>query len=146
MSFGDELEAFARKTDRRVNLIVKKVVIDIGTAVVLKSPVGDAKYWKHPAPPGYVGGRFRANWQYGLDQINEAVTEAVDPSGGATISAIVGKVSDNAAGHIHYITNGLPYAHRLEDGWSHRQAPNGMVALTVLEFEPIVAAANAAIP
>ena len=38
------------------------------------------------------------------------------------------------AGQTIFITNSLPYAYRLEyDGWS-RQAPAGMVRVTVVEF------------
>ena len=33
-----------------------------------------------------------------------------------------------------YIQNNLPYANRLENGWSN-QAPAGMVALTIAEVE-----------
>ena len=140
MSFADDMRRFAEIFDRRANAVVRKIIIDVGTAVVLKSPVGDPSYWKWPAPPGYVGGRFRANWQYGLANFDPSTTAAIDPGGQQTISVIVGKVGAKPAGEIHYLTNSLPYAKRLEDGWS-RQAPNGMVQLTVLEFEPIVAAA-----
>jgi hypothetical protein len=43
----------------------------------------------------------------------------------------------DAAGKVHYITNNLPYAWRLEHGHS-KQAPAGMVGLTVVEFAGIV--------
>lgn len=141
MGFALDLKAFADKTSAKANLVVRKVVLDVGTALVMKSPVGDPTYWINPPPPGYVGGRFRANWQYGFGVVDYTTSEAIDPAGSATISAIDGKLNPEAAGHIHYITNSLPYAQRLEEGWSYRQAPNGMVNLTVLEFVPIVEAA-----
>jgi len=138
MSFESELKKFAEKTDARLNLAVRKIVFDVSSRLVLRSPVGDAKYWISK-PPGYVGGRFRGNWQYGLDNINSTVTDTVDSGGGATVGKIQAAVAAKAAGHIHYITNSLPYAIRLEDGWS-KQAPKGMVKLTKEEFEPIVRA------
>lgn len=144
MSFALDLSKFAEKTKGKADMIVRKIVLDVGTALVMKSPVGDADYWIRPAPPGYVGGRYRANWQYGFGHYNVGTTEDVDPSGGQTINAIVGKVKPGAAGHVHYLTNSLPYGPRLEDGHS-RQAPNGMVKLTVLEFNPIVEAAARAL-
>lgn len=144
MSFEEQLRAFAKKTDRRANLVVKKIVIDVGTALVMKSPVGDPLYWKGPAPAGYVGGRFRANWQYQLDAPDTSTTMNTDKSGGRTIGTISAKVPTQAAGKMHYITNSLSYGPRLEDGFS-RQAPNGMVRLTVNEFQPIVAAAARAL-
>jgi len=161
MSFQLDLQAFANKTNAIANAVVRKIVIDVGTALVMKSPVGDPEFWLYnrgtsenpdyvhysaykDTPDGYVGGRFRANWQYGLNAAKTDTTEDVDPQGRATIAAIVGKVDKEAAGEVHYITNSLPYADRLENGWS-RQAPNGMVGLTVLEFEPIVEAAARAL-
>lgn len=145
MSFELDLKAFADKTSAKANAVVRKIVIDVGTALVLKSPVGDADYWQHPAPAGYVGGRFRANWQYGFNAPVLATSEKVDPEGAATIQTIVGKVKADAAGEVHYITNSLPYAQAIEIGHSHRQAPQGVVGLTVLEFGPIVEAAAKAV-
>ena len=141
--FTQQLQEFARKTDARVNLVVKKIILDIGTRLVLRSPVGDAKYWTVPAPPGYVGGRFRANWQFGIGNPDLHTDESIDPTGAASIGRINTKVPDEPIGQIHYITNSLPYAIRLEEGWSRRQAPNGMVRLTTLEFDPIVREAAA---
>lgn len=142
-AFAEQLRKFAAKADETANLVVKKVIFDVSTAIVMKSPVGDAKYWKSKPPPGYVGGRFRANWQYGLDKANLMTDFSIDKTGGPTIAAIVGKVADRVLGHIHYITNNLPYAIPLEEGHSKRQAPAGVVMVTILEFDPIVRAAAA---
>lgn len=144
MSFGLDLSAFAEKTMRKTDMVVRKIVIDVGTALVMKSPVGDPDYWIQAPPPGYVGGRFRANWQYGVGNFSTTVSDNIDKSGGPTINAIVGKVKSDAGGKIHYLTNSLPYGPRLEEGFS-RQAPHGMVHLTVLEFQPIVDAAARAL-
>jgi len=145
MSFALDLQQFATKTNAKANAVVRKIVIDVGTALVMKSPVGDADYWISPAPPGYVGGRFRANWQYGLSAPDISTSESVDPSGSAAIGGITTKVPSDAGGSMHYITNSLPYGPRLEEGYSKRQAPHGMVAITVLEFQPIVTAAARAL-
>lgn len=111
----------------------------------MKSPVGDADYWIMKPPPGYVGGRFRANWQYQLGSPDISTSEATDKSGAKALGDIRAKLGKNAAGGIHYLTNSLPYGIRLEEGWSKRQAPNGMVAITILEFKPIVEAAAKAL-
>ena len=140
-AFTESIKAFAKKADDKANRVVRKIIFDVSTAFVLKSPVGDPKYWKRPAPPGYVGGRFRANWQYGPGVINKTVTFNIDKNGGPTIQRIVGSVPERVLGQVHYITNSLPYAVPLEDGHSWRQAPRGIVAVTVLEFDPIVRAA-----
>lgn len=142
--FADQLRAFKTKAlDERAEPITRKIIFDVSTALVLKSPVGDPKYWKRKPPPGYVGGRFRANWQYGYNRIDRTVTENKDKAGGATINRISGSIPEKVLGSVHYLTNSLPYANRLEEGWSWRQAPNGMVMVTILEFDPIVARAVA---
>ena len=48
--------------------------------------------------------------------------------------------NDFKAGHVFYLVNNLPYIRRLEQGWS-QQAPAGMVAVTVSEFQQTVARA-----
>jgi hypothetical protein len=46
----------------------------------------------------------------------------------------VTKIGSWRWGEIIYLTNSLPYARRLEYGWS-KQAPAGMVRITVANFE-----------
>lgn len=85
------------------------------------------------APAGYTGGRFRGNWQVGLDVQPDGETGRIDKSGNMTMA--VGnymleqfKVGTKAI----YFTNNVPYAYRLEFGHSS-QAPNGMVRITAEE-------------
>ncbi|HEX2554237.1 MAG TPA: hypothetical protein VHL98_11075 [Microvirga sp.] len=82
---------------------------------------------------GYVGGRFRANWQVGIGSRPAGVIDAVDPSGQATIaagSAVIAGLTDKVA---IYLVNNLPYADPLENGHS-KQAPMGIVAVTIAEL------------
>ena len=135
-NFAADISAFVSKAKGRTDLVVKKIVFDIGTKVVMRSPVGDGSLWKYPPPPGYVGGRFRANWQYGYGSIPSGDLPAIDATGGASTVRINAGLATSPAAGIHYLVNNLPYAKRLEDGWSS-QAPSGMVGLTVLEFQSI---------
>lgn len=137
MSFAVDIRKFVEKAKGNADLVVRKIVLDLGTRIVEKSPVGDANLWSSPPPPGYVGGRFRGNWQYGFNEIPVDVLETVDPTGAESVKRILlGSARSPTAG-IHYVSNNLPYAQRLEEGWSS-QAPSGMIALTVLEFKAIV--------
>lgn len=142
MSFALDLQKFANNTNKKVDDVIAKIVLDVGTSIVLKSPVGDGDLWASPPPPGYVGGRFRGNWQFGVGGIDTSVDGAIDPTGANSIGRIAAGIPEKTAGKVFYITNTLPYAQRLENGWS-TQAPAGMVGLTIAEFEPIVAAAVA---
>lgn len=138
MSFTVDLSQFVRKTNDRLESTVKRIVAGVAESVIEMSPVGDASYWKSPPPKGYLGGRFRGNWDYGFNSVSGAQFETIDPSGSASLGRIMGGLSGRpAVGNVHYITNSLPYAKALEDGWS-RQAPQGMVGLTVLRFQQIV--------
>lgn len=85
------------------------------------------------APAGYTGGRFRGNWQVGLDIQPDGETGRIDKSGNMTMA--VGnymleqfKVGTKAI----YFTNNVPYALKLELGHSS-QAPSGLVRITALE-------------
>lgn len=134
MSFTLDLKRFADKFEVNAELVTKKVILDVGKRLVEKSPVGDATLWAEPPPPGYVGGRFRANWQYAFNVVPTEALPDIDSSGLVSINRIA--AASGRAG-IHYLVNNLPYADRLESGWS-TQAPQGMVALTVLEFQAVV--------
>lgn len=140
-SFSLSLKKFAEKAAANADLVVAKVVHDMGVRIVERSPVGDATLWSSPPPKGYIGGRFRANWQYGNYSgagIPQQALPDIDPSGGASIARIAAGIpAKGAAGMRHVLVNNLPYGQRLEDGWSS-QAPAGMVHLTVIEFQQFV--------
>lgn len=80
-------------------------------------------------------GRFRGNWITSIGGVSGATFDRVDPSGSVSINEGAGIMMayPNTMPPI-YIQNNLPYANRLENGWS-RQAPGGMVALTIAEIE-----------
>lgn len=148
--FTLDLRKFAEKTGKKMDQVVAKIVIDIGTRIVERSPVGNPELWainrgrkgKLRAPPGYVGGRFRANWQYATKGSGVPVfpLDDIDPTGQVSIKRISRYVTSMGAGHVHVLVNNLPYAVPLENGWS-KQAPAGMVGLAIVEFQGIVESA-----
>lgn len=146
MSFALDLRKFAEKAKGNAHGVVREIVAEVAQSVDLLSPVGDASYWKHPAPKGYVGGHFRANWQLGVGSIPSGEKAGTDTSpkggGGATVKGIVASIPAEAAGKVYWLANNVPYAQRLEDGWS-RQAPTGVVGITAVRFQSIVDAAVA---
>ncbi len=139
MSFVLDLQKFAEKAGKRADAVVGEIVANVAATVDYRSPVGDASYWKHKPPAGYVGGRFRANWNLGIGSMDLSTTMATDRSpkgdnGGTTTAHIVSQIPAQAAGKVYYLSNSLPYAQRLEDGYS-RQAPQGIVSRTAAEFQ-----------
>lgn len=97
-----------------------------------------AKAYPNRAGAGYVGGRFRANWFVTTGAASAATTENVDPSGSQAIANASAALASFSAGPSIFLTNNLPYAMPLELGHS-KQAPAGMVRITVEEFPQIVA-------
>lgn len=141
MSFTADLSRFVNKAKSNVDQVVRVVVIDLGTRIIMRNPVGDTKYWKTKYPPkGYVGGRSRANWQYNFGQMPTSVLEVVDTTGAATTRSLTSGVLGAPAAGIHWIANNVDYIKALEEGWS-RQAPNGMVGVTLVEFQTVVSQA-----
>ena len=141
MGFSFDIANFAKKANGNADQVVRKTVLDIGTRLVERTPVGDATYWAHPAPPGYVGGYARANWQHSIGAPIISEVAGVDASGSGTNARIMASVPVKAGGLVHFITNSVPYIQRLEDGHSRQCPPNGMVGLTVTEFQGIVGTA-----
>lgn len=137
MSFTIDLRKFEGKTEKVMHLVAKKVTFDVGSRVVKRTPVGDPTYWQSPPPVGYVGGRARANWQHALN-LNTTTFDKIDKSGAVTIGQILASIPDKAGGKVHYIFNNVPYILRLESGTHSLQAPQGMAAVTVAEFDNIV--------
>lgn len=143
-SFAIDLQKFAEKAGEKADRAVAGIVTRIAQEVDKRSPVGDAAYWLSPPPKGYVGGRFRANWQLGIGELPAGIVNAEDPQGTIALPRIVAEIPDEASGKVYYLANNLPYADRLENGWS-RQAPQGIVGLTVVMFEQIVREAVGAV-
>jgi hypothetical protein len=85
----------------------------------------------------YVGGRFRGNWQFSIGAPAEGELDQVDPAGGVTLAKLRLQVEQLTIGQTAYIVNNLPYAVPLEYGHS-KQAPGGMVRITLSRFQQIV--------
>ncbi len=107
-------------TSEQVDLVRKKIALQALQGVVYKSPVDT--------------GRFRGNWLVGVEVIDLSTTSVPDPAGGLTVEKGTVKIEESVPMTAIWITNNLPYANRLENGWS-KQAPAGMVAITVAEIE-----------
>lgn len=134
MSFGADVERWTAETLARMDLATRKISLDVFANVIRLSPVDT--------------GRFRGNWQTSVGAPIVGDLLLTDPSGGAVQAKAVGVIEGVHAGDVIFMVNNLPYAQRLEEGYSG-QAPSGMVMLTVQRFQPIadrvvrqIAAAN----
>lgn len=118
--------------------VVRATALQLFSAVIMGTPVGNASLWKTKYPPkGYVGGRLRGNWQCTIGEPSDAVSDEPDPDGGATVGRAAAVIADYKLGPSLYLANNLPYAQWIEDGNS-TQRPNGMVAINVAEFQRVI--------
>ena len=131
-SFALDIEKFTKKTGARMDLVIRKVSLELLTKIIARTPVDT--------------GRARANWQVSLNGPPSGQVDSIFEGAGAlpgNIGAIlIGHQLSQINGHTTvYIANNVPYILRLEDGYSG-QAPSGMVAVTVTEYPFIVRRAN----
>lgn len=120
-NFGDQIQKWADKAGLGVDQCIRAALLDISSRVIKRTPVDT--------------GRAKGNW---FPSLQAASTEvSIDGSFVSEQSAInlAGTTIESAPGNVYYLTNNLPYIGRLEyDGWSI-QAPQGMVRITLSEFE-----------
>lgn len=134
MSFSDQIRSFTAKAHLNANKATRNIVTDIIDDVVFRTPVDT--------------GRARANWQLGVDKINDTVSlDSFDQEGDATANKLVSLIPEYALGLSIYIANSTPYIFTLEDGrrgpgQGSTQAPNGIVKITQLKFKTFISRAN----
>lgn len=124
MGFADQVRQFSDETKDNLDNVARKAALGAFREVVERTPVDT--------------GRAKGNW---FAQVN-GYSSATDETAGANDSGYLQVISGFAMGDFITLTNNLPYAMRLEYGWSD-QAPGGMVRLTAQRWQPIVDAAVA---
>lgn len=130
-TFTLQIGEFAAQAKENAQQVVRKVAGDALAKVVLRTPVDT--------------GRARANWVTTYGNPSFVTTAKVDKTGEGTILKGQGTIRRTPAGETIYILNSLPYAIPLEYGHS-KQAPAGMVRLTVAEFQTFVDNAVRSLP
>ena len=116
------IDRLVEKSNARLETVVRRVVLEVFMNVVKRSPVDT--------------GRFRANWGVSFGTPRLTTTDSTDKTLG-TARRTVQLVNSLPTSGIIYLSNGLPYAGRLENG-SSKQAPHGMVKLAVTQFDSAV--------
>ncbi|MDQ8051066.1 hypothetical protein [Luteibacter sp.] len=145
-SFALDVGEFVRKAKAAPEVVVRKVATDLLTSVVLKTPVGNPSLWKGKPPAGYVGGRARASWGVGLNRPADTSVTLVDKQGRRTIARGQAAIGQWKSDDSIWITSRLPYINRLEYEGHSRQAPAGMVRISVVEFQSFINAAARSLP
>lgn len=100
--------------------VIRGTLFGVASRIIKRSPVDT--------------GRFRNNWQASVNSPAVGFTPQTDKTGNAAVQEASALINSFQMGSTFYLTNNLPYANRLEYGWSD-QAPSGMVRITVAEIE-----------
>ena len=128
------------KAGSKAEMLVRAASMELLKRVIEKSPVGDPTMWKNneSAPKGYVGGRFKANWNVAVGSIDHGTNAPADKSGDSAMSRGKGIAMSFPMGAVVFITNSMPYSRKIEyDAWS-KQASAGVVRITVMEYREII--------
>lgn len=121
--FEQSIQNFIKKAKKNPELVVRQVTIKLYSQIIMASPVDT--------------GRFRMNWQVSNNTPATSVLIANDPSGSRAIGRMTSYVMTSPEWENFCFTNNLPYAERLEYGYS-QQAPQGMVRVTVARFQRLL--------
>ena len=101
-------------------------------STVDRTPVGRPSLWKSKVSSQYKPGALRRSWEANFGHGFHNVSNGSDYDG---------KVSANAAMRAYtfdydiIVRNQLEYAQAVEYGWSRNQAPQGMLRISMSEFQ-----------
>lgn len=106
--------------------IVKGTILATCSRIVKRTPVDT--------------GRLRANWQASINTEASGELSKTDKSGGSVINEASNKLASlQVMKDVYMLSNNLPYAGRIENGYSG-QAPAGMMRISVAETNAAIAA------
>ena len=138
MSFALEIKRWVNDTSKSMAKKHETITFELFRSVILQTPVGNPDNWKYPdsAPDGYVGGRLRANWQISSNTPASGEVDAIDPTGRNTVGDVQQFLQglDFTNDVKVFLTNNLPYAHRIEFEGHSGQAPEGMVRKNLIRI------------
>ena len=125
--FALELNKEVLDSEEKIGNAIELMAMFALRGVVQKSPVDT--------------GRFRGNWIVSRHSPSKHTRKTSDKNGNQTIKKgakvierFKYKESIKLFEQSIIIQNNLPYANRLENGWSKTQAPHGMIAVTIAEM------------
>uniref|UniRef100_UPI0013C4DC21 HK97 gp10 family phage protein n=1 Tax=Escherichia coli TaxID=562 RepID=UPI0013C4DC21 len=120
MSFALDVSKFVEKAKKNPEKVMRQVSIKLFSAIIKASPVDT--------------GRFRMNWMASGGTPAAGTTDATDKSGNTATGNATSFVLKAPDWREFTLTNNLPYAQRLEYGWS-QQATHGIISTNVARFQ-----------
>lgn len=121
--FTLDVQAFIAKAKKNPETVMRSVSLKLFSAIIKASPVDT--------------GRFRGNWQTTGVTPATGLIAGVDPTGNKAVNSAATFITNAPGWDTFTLTNNLPYAERLEYGWS-KQAPTGIVRINVIRFQQLI--------
>lgn len=121
--FTLDIQAFVAKAKKNPETVMRSVSLKLFSAIIKASPVDT--------------GRFRGNWQTTGVTPATGLIAGVDPTGNKAVNSAATFITNAQGWDTFTLTNNLPYAERLEYGWS-KQAPVGMVRVNIARFQQLI--------
>lgn len=123
MDFSSQLKQWANKKNLSMHKAIAMTAIRLGTNIIERTPIDT--------------GRAKGNWLPAYGSADTDTSESRTASEAIAALSVKFTVAEVGRNSSIFITNSLPYVNRLEYGYS-KQAPNGMVRLSVAEFREIL--------
>lgn len=138
MSFTLDIRNINKRVKANADQVVRGTLAGISNRIIKRTPVGNPSIWKDKPPKGYIGGSLRGSWQATINQAEAPIKiPTIDADGASTVIKASGIANNYKVGQTFYLINPLPYAYRVEFGWS-QQAPAGMVRTSIAETQQII--------
>lgn len=132
-SFEVQIAEFANKTEKRIDYVRRKSVLELLKSLVNMNPVDS--------------GRSQNSWRVALDAPDLSVAQegGYSPDKQAAESKVIAQATrileQMNPDDVIYVSNNLPYIVPLEDGHS-KQAPSGFVGISVQRMKYLVLVAT----
>ena len=123
MSFSVDVSEWIDKATEAPETIVRGTAIKLFSGIIKSSPVDE--------------GTFRANWFVSGESPSTQVNESASGAEAGILARTQSDVNALIDWEAITLTNNLPYARRLEFGYSD-QAPQGMVRVNAIRFNELI--------
>lgn len=134
MSFATSVGQWVKKTKEEDKAVYREVLGITAQALTTGHPLVPMS--RSPVDTGL----FQGNWKFSHGFIDLNPVDTLDKAGGVTLNKLLASIQRALPGNYHYFSNNVPYALRLEGGYS-KQAPSGMVRITAMASSQILAQA-----
>lgn len=120
-NFEDAVNDAVERFPKMVCEIQRQLMLKAVLKIVYRTPVDT--------------GRARGNWQVSYASGEGAKpSETFDKAGTATVTVLLEKVNKTPDWSPVFVHNNVVYIVALEEGWSKKQAPQGMIRPTLIEL------------